>query len=180
MDVVVNFERPWPEMVSLFGIVVALLIAVGNWCWQSHLQNVTLRHDLFEKRFEIYRSLREFIHKLMSNGSVERPDVEALTKHAMAVEFLFRQEQIVSLLNEACHKALDLDMWDAKRIKRGPELSDSEKEKYQDTVMWFSTEANAQLKLFSPYLKLYRERHFFKRALMESRAIFKHRRSPAR
>jgi hypothetical protein len=75
---------------------------------QSHLQNEKQRHDLFEKRFEIYRSLQYFIHELMSNGNVATADVEALTKHAMAAEFLL-SPQTLSFMNEAYHKALDLE-----------------------------------------------------------------------
>jgi hypothetical protein len=159
MDIVFKYLRPWAEIASLLGIVAALAIAVGNMCWQSHLQHVKLRQDLFDRRFEIYRSLRDFIHKLMSTGKVETADVAALTKHAMVAEFLFNQ-QIVSFLNDAHHKALDLDVWESMRIKRGRELPESEKKKYQNIVMWFSTEATAQLKLFSPDLMLYRKHRF--------------------
>ena len=95
----------------------------------------------------------------MSNGNVGAADTEALTKHAMSAEFLF-SEQIVSFMNEAYHKALDLEMWAAKISKSGQDLPESEKKTYQDTVTWFSTHANAQLKLFSADLKMERqERH---------------------
>ena len=90
----------------------------------------------------------------MSNGSVSRQDVEALTLHAMAVEFLFEQE-IVSFMNEAYSKALDLCEWQGQRTKLGRELSEQEEKRYQDTRHWFSTVATAQLKLFSPDLTLH-------------------------
>lgn len=154
MDIVFKYLRPWAEIASLFGLVAALAIAVGNMCWQSHLQNVKLRHDLFDRRFEIYRSLRGFIHKLMSNGSISRQDVEALTIHAMAAEFLFKPE-IISFMNEAYHKALDLCEWQAQRTKRGREFSEPEEKSYHDTRQWFSTTATARLKeLFLDDLKL--------------------------
>jgi hypothetical protein len=181
MHIVFEYLRPWAKVAQLFGIVAALAIAVGNACWQSHLQNVSLRHDLFDRRFEIYRSLRDFIHKLMSNGNVKTADVEALTKHAMAVEFLFEQEEIVSFMNEAYDKASDLEMWEAKAVKHGRELPESEKKRYQDTRTWFSREATAQLgKLFSGDLKLYRRRRFFRGATMRIKAVFKRRRSSIR
>jgi len=157
MHVVFEYLRPWAHIAQLFGIVAALAIAVGNAWWQSHLQDVDLRHDLFDRRFEIYRSLRDFIHKLTSNGSVKTEDVEALIKHKMAVEFLFGREEVVSFMNEAYVKASYLEMCDAKEVKHGREPPESEKERYQDTRTWYSREATAQLgKLFSDDLRLYR------------------------
>jgi hypothetical protein len=50
------------------------------------------------------------------------------------------------------------------RNKRGQELPESEKKMFQDTVMWFSTQATAQLKRLSPDLELYRKRRFFRPA----------------
>jgi hypothetical protein len=179
MDIVFKYLKPWAEMASLFGIPTALAIAVGNMCWQSHLQSEKLRHDLFEKRFEIYRSLRNFIHTLMSKGNVGTADVEALIKHALAAEFLFRP-QIVSFINEAHHKALDLEMLEAMRSKRGQDLPESEKKKDQDTIMWFARDATDKLnELFSEDLMLYRQRRFH-RAIMPIKAIFKTRRSSRR
>lgn len=159
MENVVFLLKPWAEVAWLLSIAAALAIAVGSMRWQSRLQGEKLRYDLFEKRFEIHRSLQHFIHKLMSNGSVATADVEALTKHAVAVEFLFRPK-IASFMNEAYHKALDLEVWGAMRSKRGQELPESEKKRYQETVRWFSTHATAQLKQFSRDLELCRQRRF--------------------
>jgi len=153
---VLEYIRPWAHFATLIGIPVALFIAIGNAIWQSHLQRVRLRHDLFDKRFEIYCTLRDFIHKLlMSNGSVETADVQALAKHAAAAEFLFGPP-IVTFMEEACHKALALEVWAEMGRKRGQELPESEKKKRQDTVAWFSTEATARLKLFPNDLTLHR------------------------
>ena len=154
MSNVVFLLRPWVEIASLLSILVAVAITVANMRWQSRLQHQKLRHDLFEKRFEIYQSLQYFIHILVSKGSVATEDVEALTKHARAAEFLFKPP-IVALFNEAYHRALDLEVWGSMRSKRGRELPESEKKRYQDTVAWFSTQAATQLKQFRPDLKLY-------------------------
>jgi hypothetical protein len=152
---VVFLLRPWVEIASLLSIVVAVAITLANMRWQSRLQHEKLRHDLFEKRFEIYHSLQFFIHTLVANGNVTAADVEALTKHASATEFLFKPP-IVALLNEAYHRALDLEVWGAMKSKRGHELPESEKKRYQETVAWFSAKAPTKLKQFSPDLELYR------------------------
>jgi hypothetical protein len=157
MNTVLSSLRPWAEIASLFGIVTALVIAVANMYWQLRLQNARLRHDLFDRRLEVYRSVRDFVHSLMTKGSVERRDLDGLTKHAMAVEFLFRQE-VVSFLNEAYQKAMNLCEWDIQRQKRGRELPEPDERCYQETRMWFSHSATAQLEnLFSDDLMLYRK-----------------------
>jgi len=157
MDTVFSYLRPWAEIASLFGIVTALVIAVSNMYWQLRLQNAKLRHDLFDRRFEVYRSVRDFVHTLMTKGSVERRDLDALTKHAMAVEFLFKKE-IVSFMNEAYERAVNLCEWDIQRQKHGGELPEPDERSYQETRMWFSHSATAQLKnLFLNDLMLYRK-----------------------
>lgn len=64
MDVVVNFaksEPSWIQIVSALGVPLALAIAIGNALWQSHLQRRQLKQALFEKRFPVFVTLREFL-----------------------------------------------------------------------------------------------------------------------
>ncbi len=49
------------KFLSAFGVPVALLIAIGNALWQSHLQARQFRVSLFEKRFPVFVTLREFL-----------------------------------------------------------------------------------------------------------------------
>src|ERR1017187_9002380 len=49
------------KLLSAFGVPVALFIAIGNAMWQSHLQRRQLKVSLFEKRFPVFVTLREFL-----------------------------------------------------------------------------------------------------------------------
>ena len=163
-------EVPWLQFVPAFGVLLALIIAVGNGLWQSYLLNVKLRHDLFEKRFEVYRSFRNFVHKLMSDGSVGTPDVQALTKHALAVEFLFNL-QVVTFMDEVYRKAADLSTM--SELEKKGEIGDSQRTTYQNIRTWFSREATAQVEsLFSPDLNLYKP-CFVRNKMLRLKTIFK-------
>jgi hypothetical protein len=57
MKAVLDFAN----ILSGFGVPVALLIAIGNAMWQSRLQRRQLQVSLFEKRFPVFVTVREFL-----------------------------------------------------------------------------------------------------------------------
>jgi hypothetical protein len=152
-----DFITSLGKALSAFGVPVALLIAVGNALWQSRLQRINLRHNLFEKRFQVYDSIGTFVFKVVSVSTVENVDLQEFTKQVRAAEFLFKPN-IVAFMDEVYKKALHLQEMLGKQAdlrKRSLELPGPEQVIYQETREWFiKVPFNKMKELFSPYLRL--------------------------
>jgi hypothetical protein len=145
--------------MSALGVPFALLIAVGNALWQSHLQSNKTRHDLFQKRFDVYESIGTLVHQILTKEAIQPADLSEITTHARAAEFLFKPP-VVKYMDQLCVKANDLREMQAVQAQlreRGREPSESRQKDYRMIRDWFITAASLRAReLFTPYLCLAR------------------------
>jgi hypothetical protein len=88
------------KLLSAFGVPVALLIAIGNSLWQSHLQERQFRVSFFEKRFPVFVTLREFL----VGGEKTVDQCSAFLRETKQGKFLFGKA-FDDFVNEVYRKA---------------------------------------------------------------------------
>lgn len=81
--------NPWThgEIISAAGVLVALLIAIGTALWQSRLQQQQQRLTLFDKRFRIFLTVRQFLFTVNTNPEIDAFGFWQKTNQA---KFLFK------------------------------------------------------------------------------------------
>jgi len=150
MDVV----KDWIELLSALLIpilvVVATIIAIQQW----RINQKRLKHELFDRRYEVYQSITEFIAKILTTGKVESNSSIRLLADTKKVYFLFDKDTH-DFIMQLYRKSIDLDTLDTilevttekdkreKNLKNQGELKD-----------WFSKQLKIVEKRFEKFLRL--------------------------
>lgn len=131
--------------------VIAVYIA-----WQQAATNkARLKHELFEKRFDIYSKFKAVFIQINESAKIDQHQVESFLVDTLEVEFLFGTK-ISGFRDEVVDRAFDVSMGlhnrdslkaDAEQIKQGDE-------QYRYGVRWFVENTQELLKVFKPYLEL--------------------------
>lgn len=116
----------WEAFATLATGVMAVGAAVwvgrrqlAIWERQNWLAEITLRHDLFERRMEVYDAVRVYLVKIMTEGRIS-PELGADTPLLQAMSkstFLFRPE-VGGRLNHIWRQSMDLRL-----VQRRMEIS---------------------------------------------------------
>lgn len=141
----------------------ALLTAIiaGAAAWLAYLQHKTnalrLKHELFERRFQVYDAFRSFLGGIMAEAKTSHAACLTMLRETNQAQFLFGSE-IPEYLLSAYHKGLDLVESHRKldgegRLPVGDERSRVAHENAEQ-VMWFSNQYTVLPKLFGKYLNL--------------------------
>lgn len=117
---------------------------------QHQLAKDKLKLDLFEKRFDIYKSLKSFIEDI-SNPTIESK--VKLYKDTQEAVFLF-EDDIIKYLDEILEKASKLYAINkkplAERVQRDHDME-------LELLSWYAAQITGQYpeltEIFSPYLK---------------------------
>ena len=143
----------------------ALLTAIiaGAAAWLTYLQHKTnalrLKHELFERRFQVYEAFRRFLGGIMAEGKTSNMECLTMLRETNQAEFLFRPD-IPQYLLSAYQKGLDLVESQRKldglpRLPVGDER-DRVAHENAEQVKWFADQYDVLPKLFGKYLNLTR------------------------
>lgn len=140
-------------------LLTAIIAAVA--VWLSYLQHKTnalrLKHELFERRFQVYTAFRSFLGGIIHEGKTSHGACLTMLRETSQAEFLFGPE-IPAYLLSAYHKGLDLveshrKLDDAPRLPVGEERSRVAHENAEQ-LRWFNNQYTVLPKLFGKYLNL--------------------------
>ncbi|WP_330147394.1 hypothetical protein [Shewanella oncorhynchi] len=148
-------EPHWTAYVS--AMTLPVIAAFGAWIafkqWQTNQRKLQL--ELFEKRYAIYFSAKEFVSNILRSGSYENLDLVEFLQETRQAKWILSSEIQNFLEKEIYHKAIDLQMYEFQLKDLG--VGDDRTEKVRA-----STEIKKQLlkihepmdKLFERYLQL--------------------------
>ena len=129
--------------------ILGLYIAFQQW----RTNHLTLKNDLFVRRYETYEKIHEFIAKIMISGKVPgNSDVEFL-RDTKAAFFLF-DDQIEEFTKEIYKKAVELHALDAEFPPLRGEDRSSNIKKQREIKEWFQSELRNMKIRFAKYLVL--------------------------
>ena len=144
MDTALNFAK----LLSAFGVPVALVIAVGNALWQSHLQRRQLKVSLFEKRFPVFVTLREFL----VGGEKTAEQCFEFLRDTKQGKFLFGPA-FDAFVNEVYSKAQRRRSLN-ELLTHGPPPNERQFEELQSVEEWLTGAFTMAEKKFGSYLRL--------------------------
>jgi hypothetical protein len=119
--------------------------------WQ--LGRYKLKHDLFERRWQIYAAAHDAIATSINGTSSERLDTfKSLKVKIISAKFLFPTE-IFDYLNELADQIYRLKMLEDSLGKASESRADITK-KHEDVYKWLESQATLLAERLSPYLGL--------------------------
>ena len=148
--------------VSALTALLTACIGAGVW-YLGYLQHKTnalrLKHELFERRFQVYEAFRSFLGGIMHEAKTSHGACLTMLRETNQAEFLFGSE-IPEYLLSAYHKGLDFVESHRKLdgVPRLPEGDERDRVAHENSeqLKWFADQYNVLPKLFGKYLNLTR------------------------
>jgi hypothetical protein len=131
--------------IAIFGSIIT---------WQQWVTNRDkLKHELFERRYQVYEKIAGFVADILITGGVKAgKDMEFLVE-TKSVSFLFN-EDIKSLVSEIYKNATLLHALEAELPGEAGEARTRNIEKERQVKEWYADTLNTFETRFSPFLKL--------------------------
>jgi hypothetical protein len=167
MDIVINFVPPqpnWIQVLAALGVPAAVLIAIGNGLWQSQLQRRQLKQAMFEKRFAVYMTVREYLRSVIEMFRVDFQTLIHFGHETHQAQFLF-DASVQDFIQEVFQKANELHTLN-EILGTGPSGDQDRLDEKHRLQRWFVDAHQTKLtKVFTPSLGLYDEPGRFRSAL---------------
>lgn len=149
-------EKDWVDILSSLGVVVVGCIAAYIAFRQYKNDSTRLKLDVYDKRFEVYRAIREFISGIFQNGNVTYKEISQFQVRSAQAEFLL-DEEINKKIEELRSKGLRLhyveDRLNNSNLPVGEERTKLAEES-GELLTWFDEESKKMTKLFVKHLKV--------------------------
>jgi hypothetical protein len=131
------------------GIFLPVIAAIGSLIalQQYLITKNKLKLDLYDKRFEIYRTFMDFCIKVIDGDEIKSQEYSDLGRSLYYSRFLFK-EDVATALQQFVSKAKQYRLNVAKGENAPP--SDNE----SAVVSYFNTQASQLQTLFKPYLQI--------------------------
>lgn len=143
-------------MIEIFSALLTPIIAVlGVYIayqqWRTN--NLKLKHELFDRRYECYEKIYEFIANILITGSVpHNADLEFL-RNTKAVTFLF-DDQIKEFVDSVYRKSVELHSLHSSMSDLNSRLREENLQKQREIKEWLQKEMRLMKKRFAKYLTL--------------------------
>jgi hypothetical protein len=133
--------------IAIFGSLIAFL--------QWRINRARLKNELFDRRYQQFTVIKEFLGSIMSSGKVNRDEEHKYLVGTRGIRFIFDKKIADYIEQKIWHLAVELETLDAElegvpvgdeRTKNVHRQADIKKQLYQEFE-------NLE-ELFSPYLQL--------------------------
>jgi len=132
--------------IAILGSVIAVL--------QWRINRLRLKHELFDKRYEIFTAAMAFVVSIVQNGKAIEVERIKFLQRTKGAKFLF-PEKIDKYLEDIHRKACDLQCLDAELEGVGVGKERSENVMKQSAIKkWFNVQLNALAQQFQSFIKL--------------------------
>ena len=101
-----NANWIFPLLITIIFSIINVIIAYFNYKntkEQQKLQNDSFCFQLYEKRLKVYESVKEVLANIISNGKVEKDDINSFLHSIREVNFLFGDD-----IKEICSTIYDI------------------------------------------------------------------------
>jgi len=147
------------EIVNLFSALLTPVIGVATisiLILQYRLQRYKVKHELYEPRMKIYRSVRDFLQFVLHSGDASQEQISKLIEETSEAQFLFKGK-IRRHIRDLSRHAVDIQMLNRQLNSKFPRAEDRLNElakKQEDEFKWFMDQIEKTDKLFSKYVTL--------------------------
>jgi hypothetical protein len=140
------------SLLAILTVIIAAFVAYVGYI-QFKLADEKFKLDLFEKRFNIYKSVESFLQDILKEANVTINRKTQLYKETEYAVFLF-EDDIIRYLEELQKKASNFYVIHKKPLSK---RSGSEHDKEAELLQWFADQITGEnpklIEIFSPYLK---------------------------
>ncbi len=139
---------------TIITTLVAVLVALITWSqWATN--RARLRHELFDRRYEVYEQIAAFIAEILTSGRVPQGEPEGFRHRTKTAYFLFAcDNDIKVLITEISQKAADLQGWEATLESLSGEERQKNLEAQRAVKDWLKQTLDSLETRFEKYLKL--------------------------
>lgn len=145
------------ETIKIFSALLMPVIAITTATiivLQYQLQRYKVRHDLYEPRMKIYRSLREFLQHVLQYGNASSEQLSKLMDETSEAQFLFKGK-IRDYIREVHRHALGIQIASnslKQAVPPSEEYLNKAAQKQETEFKWFMDQIDRIDALFSEYL----------------------------
>ena len=141
-----NISTDFAEEPAFFGIGIAI--------FQLKVNKDRYKHELFDKRWAQFISIRDFIGHVFSHGKMEKEEEYKILINTQGSIFLFDQE-IKSYISELTKKAWYLNTLNEELSLISDQAARKKNiEKQREIKNWFENQISEIEKKFNKYIKL--------------------------
>lgn len=146
-------DKDWIDLLGALTTPVIAAIGIFIAYQQRSVNKNRLKHELFDKRYEVYENIGEFISEILTSGRVrEGADFEFL-RDTKAVYLLFDND-IKQFTDEIYNKSVYLHSYEAElKSLTGDERNEAIR-KESEIKKWYSEQLSTMENKFIKYLKL--------------------------
>ena len=139
---------------TIITTLVAVLVALITWSqWATN--RARLRHELFDRRYEVYEQIAAFIAEILTSGRVPQGEPEGFRHRTKTAYFLFAcDNDIKVLITEISKKAADLQEGEATLESLSEEERQKNLEAQRAVKDWLKQTLDSLETRFEKYLKL--------------------------
>ncbi len=139
---------------TIITTLVAVLVALITWSqWATN--RARLRHELFDRRYEVYEQIAAFIAEILTSGRVPQGEPEGFRHRTKTAYFLFAcDNDIKVLITEISQKAVELHALEATFDSLSGEERKSNLEAQRAVKDWLKQTLDSLETRFEKYLKL--------------------------
>jgi hypothetical protein len=132
--------------------IIAVYIA-----WQQFRNaQLKLKHDLYERRLEVFKAVSQFIGTAVQLAYLKNEDLFALLRETNQSYFLF-DDDVSQYIHELYLKGVDFSYINTRLHGKAP-ISQEERERLADKngelLKWFSQQFEVSRKLFGKYMRI--------------------------
>ncbi len=104
--------KDWIDVLSalLTPTIAAFAFFIAFQQWRTNRNR--LKHELFDRRYEVFKKITEFIGSILASGEVHNQKTTQFLVDTKSVEFLF-DKNIAHYIKEVYRKANELDTLEA-------------------------------------------------------------------
>lgn len=155
-------QRDWIDYLVAFAPLIAIAVAIGVALMQYYLQRQQLKQNLYDKRWEIRKEIRNIWIGIMDENPVFRGDIEDITAHTRDLFGADIQDYLDRLAKRSITILIKNDQRN-KLLAKGETATDVDEELHTLCLGMLSlyTEGNTA---FRPYLQLHQDQSWFGRA----------------
>jgi len=146
-------NKDWIDILS--ALLTPTFVILGSWIAyrQWRINRDRLKHELFDRRWDQFVAIKEFMSSIIVEGKVLREARINFQQKTRGCRFLFNV-RIDDYVSDLYKKSLDLGTLDSElQGLTGADHSDNIK-KQREIKEWFESHLKYIEDLFEPYLKL--------------------------
>ncbi|MCG2778536.1 MAG: hypothetical protein L6406_22915 [Desulfobacterales bacterium] len=149
-----NCSKDWVDVLTALITPTIAIAGIAIAVFQWRLSKVRYKHELFDKRWEQFSAIRDFIGKARTKGKVSRDDEYDFMIATRGCEFLF-DDDIKTLVEDVLKKAVYLNtLQEELEGLKEPEERKRNVAHQRETRDWFEEQTSGLGQRFKKFLRL--------------------------